>query len=240
LPTFFNPQGIERRPGSPPPRQRRSAHLWLDPDDREEYRSQEEKGLELFISKVAEEKMRNHTMSMLEERKEAMGLMLGTLHAHEGGEFTLVREVVTTALESSSVRVRFDKNSYERLFASMDDCGFDFIIVGWYHSHPGHGCFMSSTDIDTQRRLFRERYHSALVFDPVNKNVKAFYLKDGEVMNRVFAVYWDEYQNPYQPRTMRVRRSLSNPDRMPPPERGLGLPQPVHEDGDQRVEEQKG
>lgn len=51
-------------------------------------------------------------------------------------------------------------------------------IVGWYHSHPKMGCFMSNTDIDTQRRyqaLFPNAV--ALVIDP-QRPIFRFYQVD--------------------------------------------------------------
>lgn len=239
LPRVLRAEQIERRTGAPPPHSRRGPHKWLDPEDLEKYRDQEKKGLELYLSKNAEEKIRNHANVMLAKHKEALGLLLGTLHEYEGTEFTMVRDIATTELDSSAVKVRFRRDSYEQLLTSIDDCGFDYIIVGWYHSHPGHGCFMSPTDIRTQKRIFNEKFHSAIVIDPVNRSIKAFYLEGEELKTRPFAVYWDEYQNPYYTRTMKVRRSLSNPDCVPPAEGSLVLPQPLHKDGDQRVEKKK-
>lgn len=28
------------------------------------------------------------------------------------------------------------------------------MVVGWYHSHPGFGCWLSSTDVSTQQQSF--------------------------------------------------------------------------------------
>jgi len=40
-------------------------------------------------------------------------------------------------------------------------------IVGWYHSHPGHGIFMSETDLDTHHKLLQfSPFVVALVVDP--------------------------------------------------------------------------
>ena len=52
-------------------------------------------------------------------------------------------------------------------------------IVGWYHSHPKMGCFMSSTDIDTQRRyqaLFPNAV--ALVIDPQRSIFRFYQVED--------------------------------------------------------------
>ena len=42
------------------------------------------------------------------------------------------------------------------------------IVVGWYHSHPGFGCWLSGVDINTQQSF--EQLHQravAVVVDPI-------------------------------------------------------------------------
>ncbi|MFP4196048.1 MAG: Mov34/MPN/PAD-1 family protein [Methanomassiliicoccales archaeon] len=185
----------------------------------------------LYVSKVAEEKMRNHSLSSAPSNKEVMGFLLGQVFQMGGDRYALVRDVVTTDLEASSVQVRFDRSSYESLFSDLEECGFDYLIVGWYHSHPGHGCFMSSTDIETQRTMFPQPYHGALVLDPVNREIEAFRLSAEGVEVIGMAVFWEEYQDPYGGRMVRKRRS--HPDRVPPAKGGLALTQALHEDRDQ-------
>jgi len=53
-------------------------------------------------------------------------------------------------------------------------------IVGWWHSHPGFTCFLSAVDIATQEFFFPEKYQTALVVDPVNKDLRFFTLDNGE------------------------------------------------------------
>jgi hypothetical protein len=71
---------------------------------------------------------------------------------------------------------------------------------------------MSSTDVQTQRGMFNLRGHSAIVIDPVNKEIEAFYLDEGKVRSRPFAVYWDEYQSPYYGMVTRSQESVPPPD----------------------------
>lgn len=237
LPTVLEGRKGETREAPPPSRSRWAPHRWTRGEVLNDPRLQVGEGIELFISKLAEEKMRNHSLAHAAERREVMGLMLGGFYTHEKSSYALVRDAVTTDLEASSVRVRFDRAGFERLFESLENCAFDYIIVGWYHSHPGHGCFLSSTDIKTQECLFKDRHHSALVLDPVGEEIRAFYLEDGEVRERPFVVYWEDYQSPYRSRALKTRRVRSNPNGVSPPEGGLGLTQTFHEDGDEGVEE---
>jgi proteasome lid subunit RPN8/RPN11 len=50
-------------------------------------------------------------------------------------------------------------------------------IIGWWHSHPNLGCFLSSTDLLTQRYFFPKEYQVALVLDPI-RNEFEFYTID--------------------------------------------------------------
>lgn len=49
-------------------------------------------------------------------------------------------------------------------------------IVGWWHSHPGFGCFLSTTDLKTQEYFFPESYQVALVVDPHKDELEFFTL----------------------------------------------------------------
>jgi len=41
-------------------------------------------------------------------------------------------------------------------------------LIGWYHTHPGLGIFLSKTDLEkTHTQLFNEPFQVALVYDPI-------------------------------------------------------------------------
>ena len=54
-------------------------------------------------------------------------------------------------------------------------------IIGWYHTHPGHGIFMSSVDINTHQKFFAPFHRVAFVVDPINRKFGAFAKEDGSV-----------------------------------------------------------
>jgi proteasome lid subunit RPN8/RPN11 len=47
-------------------------------------------------------------------------------------------------------------------------------VVGWYHTHPGFGVFMSGTDQATQRNVFGMAWQIAVVYDPLNREYGLF------------------------------------------------------------------
>ncbi|MFX0001055.1 MAG: Mov34/MPN/PAD-1 family protein [Candidatus Hodarchaeota archaeon] len=66
------------------------------------------------------------------------------------------------------------EKKFQRLKRKREDDSLR--VVGWWHSHPGFGCFLSPTDVKTQEFFFPESYQVALVVDPVNDNFQFFTL----------------------------------------------------------------
>ncbi|MCG7845318.1 MAG: Mov34/MPN/PAD-1 family protein [Methanomassiliicoccales archaeon] len=203
-PVILGGKDLEMEEMCPPAMDRTLPHKWLPKEASTLYAVNE--GADMYLFKTAEEKVRNHALSKVKEGLEVMGFLLGEVFTHQGREYTVVRDVATTDLEATSVSVRFDPDGFESLFASLECTRFRYVLVGWYHSHPGHGCFLSSTDIATQKGMFDRPYHTALVVDPVRREMDAFCLSKGEVRRRKFLVYWDEFQNPYHGESVRPRR----------------------------------
>jgi proteasome lid subunit RPN8/RPN11 len=64
-------------------------------------------------------------------------------------------------------------------------------LVGWYHTHPDLGVFLSQTDVEkTHNRLFNDEFQIALVLDPV-QGTAAYFCRDDGV---VFDSPHDEFQ----------------------------------------------
>jgi len=79
--------------------------------------------------------------------------------------------------KEESIEFEFLKyvNEFEKL--KKEQKNPNLLNVGWWHSHPGFGCFLSRIDIATQKGIFYQPYHVALVVDPL-KNEMAFFTLD--------------------------------------------------------------
>lgn len=53
------------------------------------------------------------------------------------------------------------------------------ISVGWYHSHPGHGIFLSGQDMTIVNGIYNEAWDIAWVIDPINNLEGVFYGSEG-------------------------------------------------------------
>lgn len=59
-------------------------------------------------------------------------------------------------------------------------------VIGWFHTHPGHGLFLSKPDLTIHEGFFQERYQVALEIDSLSENLDtAFFTRsvNGTVNN---------------------------------------------------------
>lgn len=167
---------------SPLPRPEASVHPWCPKDIGEKP--------PIYISASAADSMFEHCLSEKESKKEVMGLMIGELYRDEDDElFGLVRQTATSKLESDNVSVRFA--DFSQLMSELDEVDYDWILLGWYHSHPGHTCFLSSTDINTHNTMFKQKHQFAVVIDPINIEAKNFNTGDNGVEEIPLAIVGD-------------------------------------------------
>jgi proteasome lid subunit RPN8/RPN11 len=213
-PKVVNETKKEIKPKEPPPITNIRKHYWLKGKSQELYQNiiLSSGVFPVYLSKKAEEKIRNHSIKHGDDGTEVMGLLLGEVYEHRKMRFAVIRDVATTRLNASEVSVKFDKENMGELFDQMDDSGFDYVIVGWYHSHPGHSCFMSPTDMRTQKTMFSEDYHCAIVIDPLCMEIEAYAMEGEEYKPIPFAIFWEEFEDPYGKKIAKKRRKKLNPD----------------------------
>ena len=167
----------------PPPADYR-IHEWASP-----YTHDKISKLDVYVSEKASEKIQKHAEMLAKKNLEALGFLIGEVHQWKGRTYALVKDTVSTELDSTSVSVKFRQEGFEKLFEQLDEIDYEYMIVGWYHSHPGHTCFMSATDIDTQTKMFNKPYHTALVVDPINKEMKTYRLEGDHYAEKPYVIY---------------------------------------------------
>jgi proteasome lid subunit RPN8/RPN11 len=94
---------------------------------------------------------------------EIAGLLLGNMH----GNTLIISDTVTGEQSGTATHVVLSDEFLARVASQYGERGKKKSIVGWYHSHPSLGCFVSGTDYETQRR-FQALFPDAvgLVIDP--------------------------------------------------------------------------
>ena len=62
----------------------------------------------------------------------------------------------------------FTHESWAKIAANQQSRFPQFEVLGWYHTHPGWGIFLSSYDQFICNHFFPAWYHVAIVIDPIN------------------------------------------------------------------------
>ncbi|KIX08414.1 uncharacterized protein Z518_03070 [Rhinocladiella mackenziei CBS 650.93] len=98
---------------------------------------------------------------------EIMGLMIGYI----SGRSLVVTDAYRLPVEGTETRVNAHSEADEYMvnfgIASREGGGQLENAVGWYHSHPGYGCWLSGIDVDTQmtHQMVNDPF-VAVVIDP--------------------------------------------------------------------------
>ena len=119
---------------------------------------------QIYISPLSLLKMLRHGKAGIP--LEVMGLMLGdyiddyTVKCID--VFSMPQSGTETTIES------IDEGFQLRMTEMLKQTGRNEIVVGWYHSHPGFGCWLSSIDINTQKTFEQQVPRTvAVVVDPI-------------------------------------------------------------------------
>jgi len=123
---------------------------------------------DVYFKRSAIDSALAHARAGAQSQQETMGLLVGRFCQSRGRNWVLVEGYVTAPNTASSVSVRFSESSFGELSSKLFSAvSADQIVVGWLHSHPGLGCFLSGTDIATQQRYFDHPQAIAVVVDPL-------------------------------------------------------------------------
>ncbi|KAL9006770.1 MAG: hypothetical protein Q9188_000457 [Gyalolechia gomerana] len=138
------------------------------------------------ISAVALLKMVMHARSG--GSLEIMGLMQGKI----AGDTFVVTDAFRLPVEGTETRVNASAEADEystQYLQSCRDNGRLENAVGWYHSHPGYGCWLSGIDVSTQtlQQSFQDPF-LAVVIDP-DRTISA-----GKVEIGAFRTYPENYK----------------------------------------------
>ena len=102
------------------------------------------------------------------------------------GEFTdnavnVMGAIPALAASEQTANVTFTHEVWDEALDAIDTDFPGLRIVGWYHSHPRFGVFMSNYDQFIQENFFLDPRMPALVIDPISGDGGVFHFIDGSV-----------------------------------------------------------
>ena len=105
--------------------------------------------------------IRQHARS--NSKTEVCGVLIGE---ENGSGMNITARIAGLNAAQAGTYVTFTQDTWEHIYKIKDKEYPDARIVGWYHSHPGFGVFLSDHDTFIHKNFFSAPLQVAWVYDP--------------------------------------------------------------------------
>jgi proteasome lid subunit RPN8/RPN11 len=181
-----------------------SLRVWGSPEDNK---------VVIYIDKQAYDAIHRHGAA--NPQREVVGILLGNVSEDSTGKYRVdvVGIVKSESAPGNQTQAQFTHQVWLQLVESAQRNYPNQKVVGWYHTHPGFGAFMSDDDVNSHRLAFSHPWHVAAVCDPI-KNELCFFGWDGSEIKAIKGFY--TYEVP-----VKEPKLLPHPERMAPSQRKI-------------------
>lgn len=140
--------------------------------------------LDIFLKESVYEVINAHAQS--DTSREVGGILLGGYYHCDRTDTSFIEIsgcIEAKHTEGSGAHVTFTHETWNEINREKDEKYPELYIVGWYHTHPSFGIFLSGHDRFIQTQYFNEEWQVAYVVDPINHKRGFLRLKNGDIIN---------------------------------------------------------
>ncbi len=142
---------------------------------------QVEQGFRVFISEDAFD--RAVERGSADTTREIGGVLVGVLRRDQAGPYVRVDTTIDALhAEEKGAELTFTHATWDHIHEQMDAVHADKRVLGWYHTHPGFGVFLSDRDTFIHASFFDLPFQIALVYDPKSREHGVFTWREGELV----------------------------------------------------------
>ena len=147
----------------------------LRPDENKHYSvvpvfNPDNSDLPIYVDVDAMSDMEQHALT--DTDVELGGVMLGGQYVDQNGNpFVLITDSIRAQhYESTKGSFKFTHETWSDISRQREEFPDDLQMVGWYHTHPGWGVFLSGMDMFICDNFFNKPLDVALVIDPCKQD----------------------------------------------------------------------
>jgi len=143
-----------------------------------------------ILSKLSHKYIYSIPLDIIDQQEQG-GFLLGSYKEGPGKLFDIqIEQLIDIIPEQQSIsNIEFGQQSWQMLDVALNTHP-DLNLIGWFHTHPGHGVFLSEQDINVSYTYFNKPYQIALLLDNLiskkNKELEMgifSFKKNGEINN---------------------------------------------------------
>ncbi len=120
-----------------------------------------------------------HSHGQSNTKVEVCGVLVGRVYRDSAGTYLLVDACIAGEAASHAANVTFTGATWSKIHDEMDRLYPEERIVGWYHTHPAFGIFLSEMDVFIQANFFNLPWQVAMVYDPIGGDEGTFVWRNG-------------------------------------------------------------
>jgi len=130
---------------------------------------------------------------------EVGGFLLGNYEQDNNGLYTIFLEkfVPITPEKNDVYKVEFGVEAWVEL-DNVKDQNPDYMLLGWFHTHPGHSLFLSQPDLKIHEGFFKHNFQIAMEIDTLTENLDTGFFvrtKDGVINNTRDLIEGEEWDS---------------------------------------------
>ncbi|HEX4796888.1 MAG TPA: Mov34/MPN/PAD-1 family protein [Humisphaera sp.] len=111
---------------------------------------------------------------------EICGVLVGNVYHDDSGPYAYIEAAIRgNDAVTQQTQVTITSETWSKIHEALERDHPDKRIIGWYHSHPGFGIFLSGMDLFIQENFFNAAWQVAFVYDPVGHDEGVFVWRGG-------------------------------------------------------------
>jgi proteasome lid subunit RPN8/RPN11 len=153
-------------------------------------RDERREGYQVVMTRSALNDMHRHGRSSPDV--EVCGVIVGNVYRDERGAYLYVEASIKgDHAAGKTAQVTFTAETWTHINDELERNHAGRKILGWYHTHPGFGIFLSDMDLFIQNNFFNEPWQVAYVYDPKSGEDGVFVWRAGRATREPHLVYPD-------------------------------------------------
>lgn len=135
----------------------------------------------ITISEKAFEEICTHASA--NSTVEICGVLIGEIYKDNDGPYLEITNTIKGEYaDNSAGEVKFTHETWSYINNIKDSEFSNERIVGWYHSHPRFGVFLSDQDMFIHKNFFNQPWQVAFVIDPIANDYGFLFWSEGKTV----------------------------------------------------------
>jgi len=135
-------------------------------------------GFQIVVRRSTLNAMKSHGRTSM--NAEVGGMLLGNLCWDSEPFLILEVSIIGKHTNENAASVTFTAETWDYVWKEQEEKYPDTNIVGWYHTHPGFGIFLSQMDLFICEHTFNAPHQVAYVYDPQSEDDGWFFWKQSQ------------------------------------------------------------